>query len=92
MNRIQRYVKIEEVIIDGQGGKISDVNKAKQKEGELILKKIAPADFVILLDDKGKEYTSPQFATYIENLFNQSLSFLSYSKYFSLKAAGVISK
>jgi 23S rRNA (pseudouridine1915-N3)-methyltransferase len=73
MNRIQRYVKIEEVIIDGQGGKISDVNKAKQKEGELILKKIAPADFVILLDDKGKEYTSPQFATYIENLFNQSL-------------------
>ncbi len=73
MNRIQRYVKINELVIENQGGKISDIHKAKQKEGELILKKILPGDFVILLDDKGKEHTSPQFAAYIENLFNQSL-------------------
>ena len=47
--------------------------KLKEKEGELLLKKIAPAAFVILLDDKGKEFTSVQFATYMGNLFNQSL-------------------
>ncbi|MCR5497996.1 MAG: 23S rRNA (pseudouridine(1915)-N(3))-methyltransferase RlmH [Paludibacteraceae bacterium] len=38
----------------------------KQKEGELILKYLQPEDEVVLLDDKGSEYTSKQFASYIE--------------------------
>ena len=38
----------------------------KQKEGELILKYLQPEDEVVLLDDKGAEYTSKQFASYIE--------------------------
>lgn len=68
--RINRYVKFEEVVIDSI--KIDDIAKLKQKEGELILKKIQPTDHVILLDDKGKEYTSEQFAGQIEGYFNQS--------------------
>lgn len=68
--RINRYVKFEEIIIDSI--KIDDIAKLKLKEGELILKKIAPTDHVILLDDKGKEYTSEQFAAQIEGYFNQS--------------------
>ena len=70
--RINHYNKMEEVVIDN-AIKISDAQKVKEKEGELILKKIAPGDHVILLDDKGKEYTSVQFAGYLEGLFNQSL-------------------
>ncbi len=38
----------------------------KQKEGELILKNLQPDDEVILLDDKGNEFTSKQFASFIE--------------------------
>ncbi|MBO7507563.1 MAG: 23S rRNA (pseudouridine(1915)-N(3))-methyltransferase RlmH [Paludibacteraceae bacterium] len=38
----------------------------KQKEGELILKYLQPEDEVVLLDDKGSEFTSKQFASYIE--------------------------
>jgi len=38
----------------------------KQKEGELILKYLQLEDEVVLLDDKGSEYTSKQFASYIE--------------------------
>jgi 23S rRNA (pseudouridine1915-N3)-methyltransferase len=38
----------------------------KQKEGELILKYLQLEDEVVLLDDKGAEYTSKQFASYIE--------------------------
>ncbi|MBS1613803.1 MAG: 23S rRNA (pseudouridine(1915)-N(3))-methyltransferase RlmH [Bacteroidetes bacterium] len=68
--RINRYVKFEEIVIDSI--KIDDIPKLKLKEGELILKKIAPTDHVILLDDKGKEYTSEQFAAQIEGYFNQS--------------------
>ena len=38
----------------------------KQKEGELILKYLTDADDVILLDSQGEQYTSPQFAAYLE--------------------------
>jgi 23S rRNA (pseudouridine1915-N3)-methyltransferase len=70
--RINHYCKMEEVVIES-GLKSADTKKVKDKEGELILKKIIPGDYVILLDDKGKEFTSTQFAAYLEGLFNQSL-------------------
>ena len=72
LKRINHYTKMEEVVIENSI-KSADTKKVKEKEGELILKKIVPGDFVILLDDKGKEFTSPQFASYLEGLFNQSL-------------------
>ncbi len=34
----------------------------KQKEGEALLKAIKPSDTVILLDERGEEFTSKQFA------------------------------
>ena len=34
----------------------------KQKEGEALLKAIKPTDTVILLDERGEEFTSKQFA------------------------------
>ena len=71
--RIGHYVKFDEVIIETNGLKGADNQKTKLKEAELIFKKINPSDFLVLLDDKGKEYTSIQFAAYLESLFNQSL-------------------
>jgi len=41
-------------------------DKIKITEGELILKKIRPSDEVILLDERGKEYKSTEFAAAIE--------------------------
>ena len=38
----------------------------KEKEGELILKALQPGDYLVLLDEKGKEFTSIQFSTYLE--------------------------
>lgn len=40
--------------------------QVKQKEGEHILRKLSAADFLILLDDKGKEFNSVQFAAQLE--------------------------
>lgn len=71
--RISRYVKFEEMVIENNAIKLTDAIKIKQKEGELILKKITPTDYVVLLDEKGKEYTSVQFANWLEGLFNLSL-------------------
>ncbi|MDB5284706.1 MAG: large subunit ribosome methyltransferase, RlmH/YbeA-like protein [Bacteroidota bacterium] len=70
--RINHYVKMEEVIIES-AAKNADPRKVAEKEGELILKKLSNSDYVILLDDKGRELTSLQFGAYIEGLFNQSL-------------------
>ncbi len=72
LKRINRYTKAEEVVIDLPTQKIADKEKLKSKEGELILKKVNAADFLILLDDKGKEYDSVAFSRYVEALQNQS--------------------
>ncbi len=43
-------------------------DQIKQKEGEEILKKLKSDDYLILLDERGKELTSKDFATYMERL------------------------
>lgn len=40
----------------------------KEREGELIMKAIKPTDRVILLDERGKEYRSVEFAEEIRRL------------------------
>ena len=45
-------------------------DKIKAKEGELILKSIKPTDDVILLDEHGKEYSSTEFASLLQNKIN----------------------
>lgn len=42
-------------------------DQIKEKEGDLILGLIRPADDVILLDEHGKEFRSMEFASYIQN-------------------------
>jgi 23S rRNA (pseudouridine1915-N3)-methyltransferase len=73
LKRINHYLKTDEVVVENSTLKTADKNKIKEFEGELLLKRIAPADFVILLDDKGRELSSLQFSQYLEGLFNQSL-------------------
>lgn len=41
-------------------------NELKQKEALEFLKFIQPNDFVLLLDEKGKQFTSVEFANYID--------------------------
>jgi 23S rRNA (pseudouridine1915-N3)-methyltransferase len=72
LKRINRYLKAEEVIIDNAAIKTTVLQNVREKEGELLLRKLSPSDFVILLDDKGKEFTSVQLARHVEMLLNQS--------------------
>lgn len=70
--RINRYMKFDEVVIDHSTIRLTDPEKIKEREGELIMKRFAATDFVVLLDEKGKEFTSEQFAAQFENLMLQS--------------------
>ena len=47
-------------------------DQIRQKEGELVLKSLKPADEVILLDERGAEYTSVQFSDFIRNRISRS--------------------
>lgn len=65
--RLEHYIPFDiQVIPDIKNSKNLSVEQQKEKEGELILKNLQAGDYIVLLDEKGKEYTSLQFATYIE--------------------------
>ncbi|MCS6934023.1 MAG: 23S rRNA (pseudouridine(1915)-N(3))-methyltransferase RlmH [Chitinophagales bacterium] len=70
--RIQRYARFEEIVIDNTTVKATDAEAVKAMEGDLLLKKILPQDYVVLLDERGKEYSSEEFAVYLQKLFNRS--------------------
>ena len=65
-DRLKHYCTFELVIIpDIKHAKNIDRTILKQKEGEEICKHIQDSDLIILLDDKGKSYSSIEFANYI---------------------------
>ena len=64
--RLKHYTKLELVDIpELKNTKALTEDQQKAKEAELILKRITPQDHVILLDENGLEFTSVQFANYI---------------------------
>lgn len=80
IDRIKRFTKFEQVTIPNlkKGNKLSE-GDIKKKEGELILQKLSDKDYLVLLDDKGKTYTSLAFANYIkdkQNYLPKNLVFL----------------
>ena len=70
--RLKHYCKFEMVTIKDVKEKKLDSNTLKKKEGELILKKLENSDLLILLDEKGKQFTSVQYAQQLQKWMNQS--------------------
>ena len=68
VSRLKHYIPFSIVEIP-ELKNVSALSKdqIKSKEGELILKNIRPTDDVILLDEKGKQYTSVELAKIIQD-------------------------
>jgi len=49
-------------------------DQIKEKEGELVLKSLKTSDEAILLDERGKEYRSMEFAAFIQEKMSRSSS------------------
>ena len=65
--RLEHYIPFDlQIISDIKNSKNLSEEQQKEKEGDLILKNIQAGDYIVLLDERGKEYTSLQFANYIE--------------------------
>ena len=72
--RLQHYIKFEtEIIPDLKKVKNLDENQQKAKEGELILIGLQNSDFVVLLYEKGKQFTSEDFSEYLQKRMNTGL-------------------
>jgi len=71
--RLKHYTKFDlNYLPDLKNTKHLKKEAIKQAEGEIILNKRVKGDFLILLDEKGKEYTSPNFAQYLQKLMLNS--------------------
>ena len=66
VKRLKHYTKLELIEIpELKNTKALTEDQQKTREAELILKKLTPQDHLILLDEAGAEYTSIQFAGFI---------------------------
>lgn len=65
--RINHYTVFETSIVpDIKGSKKLPEKDQRILEGNNILKALQSTDYVVLLDDKGREYSSTEFADFIE--------------------------
>ena len=74
LKRLSGYCNIE--LIEVKDEKISSNNseeKIKEIEANRILEKIGDRDYVVLLDLKGKEFTSEELALKLENLIDSGV-------------------
>ena len=98
--RLKFYIKFDfEIIPDIKNAKNQSEAQQKQKEGELILSKTNSSDFLVLLDENGKQMDSVAFSGYLQKHMNSGLKQLvfviggpyGFSQEVYLKAQGKIS-
>ncbi len=64
--RLKRYISFEmRVLPDVKNVKNRGESLQKEREGELILEQLQPGDVVVLLDERGQQYSSIEFSTYL---------------------------
>lgn len=67
--RINHYIPAEFVVTgELKNVKSLDREQQKQREGDAVMAYLQPSDYVILLDERGKQFTSREFATKLEQL------------------------
>lgn len=67
VSRVNHYMPFSiEVIPELKGVKNVSIDLQKEREGELIQKVLQPGDYVVLLDEHGRERRSMEFAQWIQ--------------------------
>ena len=77
--RLSYYINFElQLLPDIKNNKSLSEEQQKIKEGELILSYIEPSHHLILLDERGKEYTSIAFADELQKKMNSGIKQLTF--------------
>ena len=66
--RLSKYTAVEIIEVQDEG--LTDQKTAKKKESEKILKVVNQKDFIITMEIEGKELSSQELASKIDNIFN----------------------
>lgn len=76
-NRISRYFKVEWTIIPvpRNAGMMSEMD-LKKKEGDVILEWLNKDDYLVVLDERGKQLDSVGLATFLQTRANESTKHL----------------
>ena len=75
--RLSFYIKFDlEIISDIKNVKNLSESQQKEKEGELILSKISATDYLILLDENGKTFSSMDFSNFLQKKMNSGIKTL----------------
>ena len=70
--RVKHYLPFDmEVIPELKNTKALSAEQQKEKEGELLQKQLRDGDYIVLLDEGGKELRSIEFAVYLEKKQSQ---------------------
>lgn len=71
--RIARYYKVEwDIIPVPKNGATLSEPELKKKEGELVLNTLGKDDYLVALDERGKELSSEGLAAFIQTRANES--------------------
>lgn len=77
LKRLKHYADLEILEIPEVKGK-KPLQKQKEEEETALLQKLVKSDWVILLDEKGKQYKSQEFAGMLQEKMNRSISSLTF--------------
>ncbi len=78
-NRLKHYAQYSmEVIPDIKKGKKTTMEQQKLDEGKEILSKVAKGDYLVLLDERGKSFSSVEFSRNLEKKMVSGVSSIVY--------------
>jgi 23S rRNA (pseudouridine1915-N3)-methyltransferase len=70
--RLANYINFEYKEIQPSKGKTASPVQHQENERDHILKLLKPNDTLVLLDEKGKEFDSVGFSSFMQKMFNES--------------------
>jgi 23S rRNA (pseudouridine1915-N3)-methyltransferase len=72
-NRLNKYFSSEWIIVaPPKNAAVLSVSEAKKTEAGLLMQQIQKDDFVVLLDERGKQFSSPLLANFVQQRANES--------------------
>lgn len=70
--RLKNYLPFSLVVLPDVKVKTTDAQLIKKEEGKLILSKLAPDDWLVLLDEQGQQFTSMELSKWMERKLGSS--------------------
>lgn len=74
LSRLKHYIKVDVIELPDikKAHKLSE-EEVKKKEAEQVLSKLEAQDQIVLLDDKGKQFSSVEFSKFLQKKMNSGI-------------------